>query len=378
MKKLLIVPVAGMLLVTACSQPKSEATIETATTAAGISEENTAAKPADAQLTEVATFRGNQVTGVTVTEEGRIFSNFPRWREGVPFSVVEVMPDGSHRPYPNEAWNSWNGQPQPNQFTSVQSVVAHQGSLYVLDPASPMMKGVVGNAKLYEFDLATNTLKNTWEFDRTIAPEESYLNDLRIDEERGEVYITDSGLGAIVVLDTETGQARRLLDKHTSTKAENVFLNINGEKWLRQGKQPQIHSDGIALSPDNDSLYYHALTGYTLYRVPTEALADSSLGEEALTEQVQSLGNTPAPDGMIFDERGNLYMADLERGAVVYRTPSGEIKTLVQDPRIQWADTFTIGPDNMLYFTTSKLAAATGDISNMEFNIFKVTLAPQE
>ncbi|PRY06814.1 major royal jelly protein [Pontibacter ummariensis] len=374
MKRLLTVPVLGMFLLASCSQTKPEAEAEAATTQE-LQNEAIAAESTEVELTKVATFKSNQVTGVTMTEDGRLFANFPRWREDVPFSVVEVMPDGTPKPYPNEAWNSWTGQPQPHQFTSVQSVVAHDGSLYVLDPANPMFKGVVGNAKLYEFDLATNTLKNTWEFDRSVAPEQSYLNDLRLDDERGKIYMTDSGLGAIVVLDPATGKARRLLDNHVSTKAENVFLNINGEKWLRNGQQPQIHSDGIALSPDNDSLYYHALTGYTLYRVPTDALANASLREAVVEEKVQSLGNTPAPDGMIFDERGNLYMADLERDAIVYRTPSGEIKTLVQDPRIDWADTFTIGPDEMLYFTTSKLAAATGDISNMTFEIYKVPLA---
>ncbi len=330
---------------------------------------------AEATLTKVASFKGNQVTGVTMSEDGRLFANFPRWREGVPFSVVEVMPDGSHKPYPNQRWNSWTGQPQPKQFTCVQSVVAHKGSLYVLDPGNPMMQGVVGNARLFEFDLATNELKNTWEFDRSVAPEKSYLNDLRVDDKHGRIYMTDSGLGAIVVLDPQTGQSRRLLENHPSTKAEGINLMFDGQEWKQNGKQPQTHSDGIALAPAADSLYYHALTGYTLYRLPTAALAGAALPAQALQDKVQSLGKTPAPDGMIFDSRGNLYMADLENRAIVYRTPQGQIKTLVQDDRIRWADTFTIGPDNLLYFTTSRINEVSGDISNMEFSIYKTPLA---
>src|SRR5687768_9469707 len=75
-----------------------------------------------ATLTKVTEFNGGQVTGVTVSSEGRIFACFPRWRDYVPFSVVEVMPDGTHKPYPDDSWNSWTGAPSKNKFTRVQSV----------------------------------------------------------------------------------------------------------------------------------------------------------------------------------------------------------------------------------------------------------------
>jgi hypothetical protein len=55
----------------------------------------------DDRLQEVATF-DHQVTGVTVSEEGRIFVNFPRWSEDVPVSVAEVMKEGSIKPHPND------------------------------------------------------------------------------------------------------------------------------------------------------------------------------------------------------------------------------------------------------------------------------------
>ena len=326
-------------------------------------------------IRRVFSFKGAQVTGVTISEDGRMFANFPRWRDGVAFSVVEILNDGTFRQYPNPEWNQWTGEPRPNQFTCVQSVLAHNGSLFVLDPANPMIQGVVGNARLFEFDLATNNLKNKWEFDKSIAPEQSYLNDLRIDDKNKKVYITDSGLGAIVILDLASGKARRVLDQHPSTKAENITLKIDGKKWLQNGKQPQIHSDGIALNTNESNLYYHALTGYTLYRVPVSALNNSSLSSDALGQKVESLGKTPAPDGMIFDKRGNLYMADLENNAIVYRTPGGEIKQLIQDDKIRWADTFTIYQDN-LYFTASRINEAGPEVNKMVFSIYKVPLTP--
>lgn len=328
-------------------------------------------------LHEVAQFRGVQVTGVTIAKDGRIFANFPRWRSDVPFSVVEIMPDGTHRPYPNEIWNTWNGKPEKNHFTCVQSVYVHGNSLFVLDPSSPEMKEVVGKAKLYEFDLATNKLKKTYEFDETVAPKKSYLNDLRIDDDTKKIFITDSGLGGIVMVDMKSGEARRLLDKHPSTKSENVTLTVEKKEFLTaDGSKPQIHSDGLALSPVDNKLYYHALTGYTLYRVPVEALSSPAKDETQLVKKVEKLGVTPAPDGMIFDKKGNLYMADLERNAVAYRTPGGEMKILIQDERIKWPDTFAIDANNNLIFTDSLLqdAPAGKPVDEMTFKIYRVAL----
>lgn len=326
------------------------------------------------ELKEVAQFKGAQVTGVTASKDGRMFANFPRWRENLPFSVVEIMPDGSHRPYPDETWNSWNGRPENNKFTCVQSVFAHGDYLYVLDPSSPMMKGVVGKAKLYRFNLSTNALDKTWEFDQDVAPEKSYLNDLRVDSHADKIFITDSGLGGIVVLDLKTGKADRVLDKHPSTKAEDITLTVDQKIFDKK-----IHSDGIALNPVDNKLYYHALTGYTLYRVPKEALENGMKDETNLVKQVEKLGATPAPDGMIFDRNGNLYMADLERNAVSYRTPDGEMKILIQDERIKWPDTFTIDQKNNLIFTDSLLqSAAPGtSVDDMVFKVYKVSL-PRE
>jgi sugar lactone lactonase YvrE len=323
-------------------------------------------------LTKVASFKGIQVTGVTITDAGRLFANFPRWHENLPFSVVEVMPDGSYQPYPDAGWNTWSGQPEENKFTCVQSVVAHGNSLFVLDPASPFMKGVVGSAALYEFDLTTNALRQKWTFDETIAPKESYLNDLRIDEETGKIYMTESGVGALVVLDLKTNTARRLLDGHPSTKSEDVWLTVEGQRWVKEGKKPSMHADGIALSPDKQYLYYHALTGYTLYRISTFALNDTALSDRALGESVENLGRTSAPDGMIFDPQGNLYLGDLESNAILYRTPDGHLNPLLQDEQLKWPDTFTMDREGNLYVTTSRIHQMEGDISNLEFNIFKI------
>src|SRR5437868_5772848 len=81
-----------------------------------------AGSKAPASLEEVASFPHQQVTGVTVSKEGRIFVNFPDWSDDHTTSVAEVLPQNKLKPYPDEKWNRNEGPPQ-SRWVCVQSVV---------------------------------------------------------------------------------------------------------------------------------------------------------------------------------------------------------------------------------------------------------------
>ncbi len=183
----------------------------------------------------------------------------------------------------------------------------------------------------------------------------SYLNDVRIDVGHQHAYITDSGSGALVVVDLSTNRARRVLADHTSTQGEDITLTIGEEPWLRGGEPPQVHADGIALDVRGGHLYYQALTGRHLYRVPTAALRDESLSAEALKSRVEPLGETPASDGLLFGADGRLYISALEHDAIMARRPGESASIVVQDARIAWPDTFTQAQDGHIYFTTAQI-----------------------
>ncbi|WP_372368696.1 L-dopachrome tautomerase-related protein [Candidatus Uabimicrobium sp. HlEnr_7] len=327
-------------------------------------------------LEEVANSK-RQWTGIAVSQSGRTFVNYPRWGARTPISVGELQKNGRVIPFPNKNWNGWTLDLSPrNRFVCVQSVyIDNQNFLWVLDPANPKFSGVIkGGPKLLKIDLSSNEILKIYTFNESIVLKNSYLNDVRVDTINQFAYMTDSGDGAIVVLDLKTGISRRLLDNHASTNAEDVVLEIEGKKWLRGGKAPQVHSDGIALSPNNEYLYYQALTAKSLYRIRTQVLRDQNIAQETIHKNVQVLGKTGAADGLIFDPHGNLYISSLENNAILRLTPGLRVQYLVQHESISWPDSFSIS-NGQLYFTTAQIHL--GSSPTNPYRIFKIPISPE-
>jgi sugar lactone lactonase YvrE len=312
-----------------------------------------------AELREVASFPDKQITGVAVsTKSGRIFVNFPYWSDDHSTSVAEIV-NGQPKAFPNDEWNK--AGPADSHFICVQSVVVDdQDNLWVLDPAAPKMQEIVkGGPKLVKIDLATNRVVQTIPFGEDVVSKKSYLNDVRIDTRTNTAFITESGRGAIIVVDLKSGKARRLLDGHASTQPEKDFkLIVDGKALIDQKRKtpPQIASDGIALDVKNGYLYYHALTGHTLYRIKTSFLRDEKLGNRELESKVENVGQTVAPDGMLEGPDGSIYLTDLEGNAVVRWDPVSErVDQVIADKRLLWPDTLSWGPNGEIYVTASQI-----------------------
>jgi sugar lactone lactonase YvrE len=316
-----------------------------------------------ASLRSVATFE-HQVTGVTVSEDGRIFVNFPRWTEDAPISVAELTEGGGLRPYPDEEWNAWRNSKKnevspEDHWVCVQSVVADgRGSLWVLDPAAPAQERVVpGGPKLVQVALASDRVVRTVAFGEDVAPQGSYLNDVRFSPDGRYAYITESGAtGAIVVVDLERGSSRRVLDGHPSTQVEeDVVVKIGGEPLRRtDGRGVEFSADGIALSRDGRYLHWQALTGRTLYRIETGALHDEGLSDDELGGRVERVGENGVSDGLWIDGEGRMYISALEENSVKVRE-GDRVTTLLTDERLRWPDTFSEGPDGAIYVTASHI-----------------------
>lgn len=318
-----------------------------------------------ATLQVVARFE-HQVTGVTASRDGRVFVNFPRWSEDAPVSVAEVLQDGSIRAFPDDRWNEWRNARKDelsarDHWVCVQSVVAdRQGNVWVLDAAAPAQGALVPmGPKLVKIDLKANQAVMTVAFDETIAPQGSYLNDVRFSPDGRYAFITDSGAkGALVIADLTTGRARRVLDGDPRTQPEKDVLVKADGKVLRRtdGRAVEFAADGIALSPDGATLYWQAIKGRTLYSVPTAALTDASLSAQQLAGRVLVAGENGPADGLLIGRDGKMYVTAPEENAVKVRSSvTDPLRMLVQDARLRWPDTLSEAPDGSVYVTSSRI-----------------------
>jgi sugar lactone lactonase YvrE len=299
-------------------------------------------------------------TGVAVPKDGRVFATFPRMdTDTIPYSLA-VVSGSAATPWPNADWNTWDPSLDPKtHFVSVQGLYLDSNNfLWVLDSASPQMRGVVsGGAKLLKFDPVTGQLAQRIDFDNTVVYPGTYLNDVRVDATKNFAYITDSNLGALIVVNLTTGRARRLLGNDPTTKSENLTLEVEGRVWRNQsGELPSVDADGIALTPARDYIYYHATTARGLYRIGTQYLQDESLSASQLASHIEPLGDTNPTDGMVFDPQGNLYLTDITQNAITRITPSKQTQIVAQDTQLKWPDSYAVGAaDGALYVTTSQL-----------------------
>jgi sugar lactone lactonase YvrE len=331
-------------------------------------------------LEPVAYFNGAMPTGVTVSQKGRIFVNFPKWGDEVPFTVGEVRYSKAVA-YPDEAMNQTTDTHvaaaddyYAASLVSVQSVVVDPADrLWILDTGSPMFQPTkYGGPKLVCIDLETNQVIKKVLFPQNVALPTTYLNDVRFDLRSGKegiAYITDSaqnGPNGIIVVDLASGESWRRLNDHPSTKAEDLqtFLPIvEGRPFLVKEQEnaltklaANMGSDGIAISATGDRLYYCPLASRKLFSVSTEALSDRSVDDPYVSKTVKDEGDKGgASDGLESDAEGRIYATNYEHNAIMRRNPNGEWETIVHDSSLLWPDTLSLASDGYLYVTANQL-----------------------
>ena len=324
-------------------------------------------------LEPVAYFNEAMPTGVTVSQNGRIFVNFPKWGDEVSYTVAEIR-DGKAVAYPDEAMNQTNPNDLAAALVSVQSVVVDPADrLWILDTGSPMFEPTkYGGPKLVCVDLKMNQVIKKILFPQNIALATTYLNDVRFDlrrDKEGIAYITDSaqnGPNGIIVVDLASGESWRRLHDHPSTKAEGLrtFLPIvEGRPFLVKQQENRssklaanMGSDGIAISATGELLYYCPLASRRLYSVSIEALSDRSFDDQYVSQTVKDEGDKGgASDGLESDAEGRIYATNYEHNAIMRRSPNGEWETTVHDPRLLWPDTLSLASDGYLYITANQL-----------------------
>ena len=325
------------------------------------------------ELITVASSGNVMMTNAAVSPGGRLFGNFPRWTDVPTPSVGEATPDGRFKPFPGGDWNEWRpGLPPGDRFVCTHGLYAdRENNLWAIDDASPHHGEMVeGGAKLVQIDLATDRVRRVYRLDKDLAPPGTVLSHMRVDGRF--LYVTDAGLGAIVVIDRESGRGHRVLEGVPCSRADRTIVPlIHGKPLMHpDGRVPVINLSHLELSPDGTWMYFTPLFGPTLWRVPTKYLHDRSLRSEEVAAHAEAAVRIPPVTGITADAAGNLYLSALTEDGVLKLGPDGHLQTLIRDERISGPNEGSIGPDGFYYFPNSQATRV-----NRPYEVFKIRVA---
>jgi len=308
--------------------------------------------------------------GVTVDQTGALFLSHPRFKghEESP-SLTRVGRDGRPTPFPGRGWNSWRpGDDGAKAFVFVNAVhIFADGTLWVVDQGAPEGgKPGPGAQKLVQLDPVTGEIRRILPFDSAILPAGAQMNDLRVHGDR--LYVTDSGLGGLILHDLASGQSRRRLSEHPLLrKAEAAVQKGTNGRALRdaKGKRPSVNSDVIELSAVGDWLYWAPPTG-PIRRIPTAVLWDDALDDAALAKRIEYVADTPSIGGTAIDTLANLYLSDAEHRRITVLTPDGARATLIADERLVSPDALFIDVRRRLLIPAPQLERMAGQNGGRE------------
>lgn len=252
--------------------------------------------------------------------------------------LVQLMKDGSYKSYPNAAFATGSDSELKGP---IGVKIDDKGTAWILD--------MVGR-KLISIDTRTDKITSRFAIPDQFLKDTSFLQDFVLDQKRNRVIIADMTQGdlnsapvpAFVVIDLETGATRRVAEGHTSMMPDS--------------------EGGFALNPitidsNYEYVYFGALHGRTMYRVPAASFdGDSS----AVSRSIKAFGPKHFNDGSTIDTAGNVYSADVEELGIGVTTPDGEYRLIAKLPKGQsWPDGITVGADGYFYSSSNQLDRTT-------------------
>ena len=243
-----------------------------------------------------------------------------------------------------------------------------------------------GPPSLTAFDIQQQEVVHRFEFPYELAGGGSMLADFWVDSFREIVYIADGSIHdsnpALIVYDVHEKKGRRVLQDHESMKHENFRTAVGDQELKTLFFLPlQVAVDSIALSPDDDTLYYGAMTGSKMYRIDTKTLRDPFLKPETYAGAVSMHGKKPNTDGIVADGFGNLYLTAIEHSAIYRMDPEGKLEVLARDEKLlSWPSGLHLSADGESLLVAASqlhlvLAEGAGSVaSHRPYRILEIPL----
>lgn len=261
--------------------------------------------------------------------------------------------------------------PTPEISRSFAAVIGIQvesnGTVWILDMGSES-----SSPKLFGWDAVNNQLKAVHYLPAEVSVPNSFHQDFAIDEMRRRAFIADMSRGgivdesnpAIVVVDLDTGRARRVLQGHESLQPQaDQIMVAEGEPLTftdEQGSSTPVELglNPIAIDPQNEWVYFSTIHPGTLYRIPAEVLGNFDSTDEELAGAIAPFADKPSSDGIAADGDGQIYITNVADNAISIADAEGT-RIWVQDDRVIWPDGVYVAPDGSIVATINQLNRAT-------------------
>lgn len=265
--------------------------------------------------------------------------------EGVPFPTPEIS----------------------RSFAAVIGIQVEQdGTVWILDMGSEET-----SPKLLGWDTQNNILKAVHYLPDEASVENSFHQDFAIDEVRRKAFIADMSRGgviddsnpAIVVVDLDTGQARRVLEGHESLQPQaGQTMIAEGEPLTFTDEQGntspvELGLNPIAIDAQNEWVYFSTVHPGTLYRIPAEVLGNFAMDDAELAAAIEPFAEKPSSDGIAADGEGQVYITNVADNAISIADETGT-RIWVQDDRLVWPDGVYVAPDGSVVATINQLNRA--------------------
>lgn len=303
---------------------------------------------ADGEL-EVVLEYPEPVGNVAVSEDGRVFFTVHPESRPRGNKLLEWV-DGAAEPFPS-------GAVQTSFDTILGIVIDRRGWLWAIDHGNHGFR----DARLVAIDLQSGEIAHEQTLDAGAAPMGSFLQDLQVSADGRFVFIADASIWrqrpALIVYDTATREARRVLERHPSVSAEDYSIQTRDRVMSFAGGLLSLKAgvDGLVLDATNTWLYYGAMNHASLFRVPVAALTDADLPDRQIAAAVERFSAKPLSDGLSIDLTDTVFVTDVEHGAVFAVDQERDLSTVIASPRIRWADGLSFGPGGWLYLADSAI-----------------------
>lgn len=320
---------------------------------------------------------------VAITRKGDMFFGLPRYPDhDITPCVAKRDSQGNAQPFPGNSWNEWKpGDDGQNAFVYVNSLhifsddsvwAVDQGALRADSYPPALSEPKPGAQKLVQMDAETGAILKVIRWGEDILPAGAKMNDLRVFGEH--VYVTDSGLGALIYHNMKTGQTLRRLSGYSQMQASVLPGQESGNH-----KTPKI--DLLEVSADGQWLLAAAPTG-PFIRLRTADIRDPSLSNDQLAERIQHYADIPRSGGCAIDTLGNLYLSELDNKRVTLLAPDGQRAVLSSDEEFISPDGSFISADRTLYLpiTQSRRTRLFGnkqDLVQKPWKIYAIDLPMQ-